>query len=121
MAATRRTAALRHRPPQPSLDPRKEQHPLDYPVRLIRQVCWLARSPTMIEDVQAEFKAAGLAAAVRRHATAAIFDWLIEAVSYQGIADQVAHDYIRRHGTVTWAEIKANLASGMTCPKLTTY
>ena len=75
----------------------------------------------MVEDVQAEFKAAGLRAAVRRHDTAAIFDWLIEAVSYQGIADRVAHDYIRRHGTITWADIEANLAAGITCPKLTTY
>src|SRR5437762_13188734 len=112
---TRATPASRHRPPAPPSDPRQEQHAIAYPVRLIRQVCWIAGSPTMVEDVQAEFKAAGLRAAVRRHDTAAIFDWLIEAVSYQGIADRVAHDYIRRHGTVTWADIEANLAAGITC------
>src|SRR5438067_1253832 len=34
-----------------------------------------------------------------------VFDWLLAALSYQGISDQVAYDYMQKHGRATWAEI----------------
>ena len=41
------------------------------------------------------------------HDTAAIFDWLMRMLSFQGISDAVAEGYMDRHGNVTWAEIEA--------------
>ena len=51
-----------------------------------------------------------LTAAIARRDTAALFDWLVEALSYQGIADRIAYDYMQRHGRARWARIMASLA-----------
>ena len=53
--------------------------------------------------------------------TAAVFDWLIAALSYQGISDQIAYDYMEQHGYVRWNDINEKLARGATCPKLKSY
>ena len=45
----------------------------------------------------------------------------MSALSYQGISDQVAADYIERHGSATWADIDAKVAASPTCPKLQSY
>ena len=50
-----------------------------------------------------------------------MFDWLISALSYQGISDQVATEYMERHGRARWADIDAKVAAGPTCPKLASY
>ena len=42
----------------------------------------------------------------------------MSALSYQGISDQVAYDYMERHGSATWADIDAKVAASPTCPKL---
>src|ERR1700738_1921563 len=43
------------------------------------------------------------------------------ALSYQGISDQVAHDYMERHGRAEWHDIDQKLGQGVSCPKLKTY
>src|SRR3979409_728400 len=53
--------------------------------------------------------------------TAALFDWLMAMVSYQGISDQVASDYMEQHGRTKWGEIERALASKPSCPKLESY
>jgi hypothetical protein len=45
----------------------------------------------------------------------------MSALSYQGISDQVASEYIERHGQAEWADIDAKVAAGATCPKLQSY
>jgi hypothetical protein len=47
-----------------------------------------------------------------------LFDHLVSALSYQGISDQVAEAYIERYGSATWADIRAKLVQGASCPKL---
>ena len=69
--------------------------------------------------LQAE--AEGIPAAIRRHDTATLFDWLIAALSYQGISDQVAAEYMERHGRTQWADIDVKVAANPTCPKLASY
>jgi hypothetical protein len=93
---------------------------IDHAVRLVHGVCCLAGSASLIDDTRAELRADGIATAVRRHDTAALFDWLVAALSYQGISDKVAAEYLERHGSATWADIDAKLA-GPTCPKLKSY
>src|ERR1700732_1553542 len=46
---------------------------------------------------------------------------LMAALSYQGIADQVAYDYMERHGRAEWRDIDQKLSQGVSCPKLKSY
>ena len=75
----------------------------------------------MIDDIRAELRAEGVLSAIRRHDTATLFDWLMAALSYQGISDRVAYDYMERHGRAQWRDIEQKLSAGTTCPKLQSY
>ena len=74
---------------------------IDHAVRVVHSVCCLAGAASLIDDIRADLRAEGIATAIRRHDTATLFDWLISALSYQGISDQVATDYMERHGPAT--------------------
>jgi hypothetical protein len=60
-------------------------------------------------------------AAVRRHDTPVIFNWLLEAVSHQGVSDSIANAYMERHGRVRWHDITEMLADAPSCSKLGSY
>jgi hypothetical protein len=92
----------------------------DYAISLVHRVCCLAGN---LEFLDRHRSAANkrLAAAIERHDTAPLFDWLVEALSYQGIADRIAHDYMKRHGKARWASINASLSRNPSCPKLNSY
>jgi hypothetical protein len=100
---------------------RHKSSAIDHAVRVVHSVCCLAGCASLIDDIRAELRAEGIAAAIRRHDTATLFDWLTSALSYQGISDQVAADYMERHGFATWTDIDAKVAAGPTCPKLKSY
>ena len=55
------------------------------------------------------------------HDSGPIFDWLLTELSYQGIADAVAYDYMQAHGRATWQGIEVGLAQPISCPKLASY
>jgi hypothetical protein len=62
--------------------------------------------------------------AVANRNTPKIFDWLLSAFSYQGISDQVARAYIRKHGNAAWSDIEGGLDAAQLpppCPLLRTY
>ena len=88
---------------------------------MVHGVCCLAGSASLIDDLRAELRAEGVPAAIRRHDTGTLFDWLMAALSYQGISDRVASGYMERHGRARWADIDAKLSRGTTCPKLQSY
>jgi hypothetical protein len=90
---------------------------LDYAVRFIHQVCCFAGSFDLLE----EFRDQALCAAVERHDSAVLFDRLMYDFSFQGISDQIAINYMQRHGQATWRSVRKNLARRPTCPKLKTY
>jgi hypothetical protein len=89
----------------------------DYATRLIHQVCCLAGSFDLLE----EFRDQDLNAAIERHDSAALFDRLMHDFSFQGISDEIAINYMRRHGQATWRSVRRNLARRPTCPKLKSY
>jgi hypothetical protein len=91
--------------------------PLAYAVRIINQVCCLAGSFDLIE----EFRDQALCAAVEGHDSAALFDRLMHDFSFQGISDEIAENYMQRHGQATWRSVRKNLAKRPTCPKLQSY
>jgi hypothetical protein len=90
---------------------------IGYATRLIHQVCCFAGSFDLVE----EFRNQDLSAAVERRDSTVLFDRLIYDFSFQGISDQIAIDYMHRHGQATWRSVRKNLASRPTCPKLQTY
>ena len=90
---------------------------LDHAIRLIHQVCCLAGSFDLLED----FRDQALCAAVDRRDSAALFDRLMHDFSFQGISDEIAANYMRRHGQATWHTVRKNLAKRPACPKLKTY
>src|ERR1700738_1927075 len=94
---------------------------INHAVRLIHAVCGLAGSATWIDDIRADLRADKVQAAIRNRDTAVVFDWLMAALSYQGIADQVAYDYMERHGRAAWRDIEQKLGRGVSCPKLKSY
>ena len=94
---------------------------LDHAVRVVHGVCCLAGSASLIDDLRAELQSEGIPSAIRRHDTAILFDWLVAALSYQGISDRVASGYMERHGRARWRDIEAKLGHGTTCPKLQSY
>jgi hypothetical protein len=94
---------------------------LDQAVRLIHAICGLAGSPSLIDNIRADLTADKVQGGIRHHDTAAVFDWLLAALSYQGISDQVAHDYMAKHGRATWRDIDQKLGRGVSCPRLKSY
>ena len=94
---------------------------LHHAVGIIYRVCCLAGSASLIDDIRADLRAEGVPSAIRRHDTAILFDWLMAALSYQGISDRVAADYMEQHGRATWRDIEAKLGHGVSCPKLQSY
>src|SRR5882724_10832157 len=78
------------------------QTAIDHAVRVIYRICCLAGSASLIDKVRADLHAEGVRAAIRKRDTAVVFDWLIAALSYQGISDQIAYDYMEEHGYVRW-------------------
>jgi hypothetical protein len=118
------TTTLRH--PQSSQQKRtkirkEEGSAINHAVRLIHAVCGLAGSPTLIDEIRADLRAEKVSTAIRNRDTGPAFDWLMAAVSYQGISNQVAHEYMEKHGRATWQQIKQGFNRGASCPKLKSY
>jgi hypothetical protein len=99
----------------------RQRDALDHALRVVHSVCCLAGSASLIDDLRAEPRVEGVPSAIRRHDTGTLFDWLIAALSYQGISDRVASGYMDRHGRARWCDINAKLSRGATCPKLQSY
>src|SRR5258707_14877233 len=85
---------------------------------LIRVICLSAGAASILDDSRVGLARQGVITAVQRHDTAAIFDWLIDALSYQGVADNIAYACMEQHGRVRWRDIAAALAGAPSCPSL---
>jgi hypothetical protein len=94
---------------------------LAYAVQLVHTTCCLVGSASYLDDVRADLRDYGIMRAIKDHDTPALFDWLVEILSYQGISDSVASEYIAQHGNVRWAEIADGLSRTPSCPKLGGY
>ncbi len=105
--------------PPRALDHTLDRSALDHATRLIHRVCCLAGEPDLINEIRTDNTA--IRSAIKERDTPALFDWLMAMLSYQGISDQVAHDYMEQHGQVTWHEIERALANNPSCPKLQSY
>ena len=90
-------------------------------MRLVRRICQIAGAPDLIDDSRVGLAQHGVIAAIRRHDTPLIFEWLVNGFSYQGVSDRIAESYMERHGRVRWHDIAKALTDQPSCPKLTCY
>jgi hypothetical protein len=88
---------------------------------LIRRICEIAGARSLIDDARVGLARQGVIAAVQRHDTPAIFNWLIDALSYQGVSDSIAYGYMEQHGRIRWQDIVAALPDQPSCRKLKGY
>lgn len=65
----------------------------------------LIGSPSYVDDWRSDLRDRGVLDAISDHDTAGLFNVLIEALSFQGIADVIASDYIAQHGNIRWSDI----------------
>lgn len=87
----------------------------------MRRICQVAGAQSLIDDTRVGLAQHGVIAAIRRHDTPVIFDWLLDMVSYQGVSDSIAYGYMERHGRARWHDITNALVGESSCPKLTCY
>ena len=94
---------------------------LEPAARLVRRICRIAGNPRLIDELAEDLAKHGVQSAIQRRDTSGLFDWLFEAISYQGIGNYVAHGYMERHGRVRWDNIAALIERSPPCPKLQSY
>src|ERR1035437_3312944 len=92
-----------------------------YAQRIIHTVCCLAGAASFVDDARDNLVNEGVLGAIEAHNTPVLFDWMVRAFSFQGIADAIAADYLDKHGAVTWDAIATALDAGPVCPKLESY
>jgi hypothetical protein len=92
-----------------------------YAHRIIYTVCCLAGAASFVDDAHDNLVNEGVLGAIEAHNTPVLFDWMMRAFSFQGIADAIAADYMDKHGALTWGAIAADLDAGPACPKLQSY
>lgn len=85
---------------------------------LIHTVCCILGSTSLLDELRSSPSNSLLQRAIEQRDTAALYNWLIDTLSYQGISDAVAFGYMERHGRATWKAIAAYLARRPSCPKL---
>src|SRR5215216_1848609 len=106
--------------PQPK-SARSHQHRMAYATELILQTCRASLDPFYLRRLRTDLTRTGIKAAVATHDTPALFGWLMDLLSYQGVSDAVAWTYMEQHGRITWASIETALNQSPPCPKLKSY
>jgi hypothetical protein len=94
---------------------------LTHATRLILRVCHIAGTAAFIDEAGLGPAGKDVRKAIGGRNTAALFDWLVAALSYQGISDEVAKSFMDRHGLASWHVIESALSRRPTCPKLRSY
>ena len=107
--------------PLPVLPPKftePRQRAIGFATNLILQTCRASPDPTYLKRMRANLTRQGIRTAVAQHDTPALFDWLIEVVSYQGISDSIAWTYMEQHGRVRSADLQAAFEHRPPAPSL---
>ena len=99
----------------------KDDAALSHARRLILRICQLAGTAAFIDEAGLGPGGRDVRKAIRTQNTASLFDQLVIALSYQGISDEVAKNFMDRHGLATWQVIESDLHRGPSCPKLRSY
>ena len=90
-----------------STSARSHQRGMGYATDLIRHACRASPDPFYLRRLRTDLTRTGIKAAVAAHDTPALFGWLMDLLSYQGVSDAVAWAYMEQHGRIAWADIQA--------------
>ena len=101
--------------------PAKNDAALTHARSLILRVCHLAGTEAFIDEAGLGADGKDLRKAIRSRNTPALFDHLVASLSYQGISDEVAKEFMDRYGLASWHVIDSALRRRPSCPKLTSY
>src|SRR5215207_5244284 len=105
----------------PPKSTQSHQQAMAYVADLILQTCRASPEPFYLRRLRTDLARTGIKAAVAAHDPPALFGWLMDVLSYQGVSDAVAWTYMEQHGRITWAGIETALNKNPPCPKLTGY
>ena len=70
------------------------------------------RSGIPFARIRHECEVQGIQDAVQRHDSAAIFDWLLEKMQYQGMSDANVNRFLTANPTATWSELREGVGGG---------
>lgn len=87
-------------------------------LRHIDAICNIAHATEAFVSSRGEFNSKILRRAIRRRDNAAIYNWLMDTLSYQGVSNSAVDTILARDGNVTWDAIEASLRTPPACPKL---
>jgi hypothetical protein len=88
---------------------------------LLARICSLSAGPSYFAGLHHRLAQRGIVAAVRLHDTPALFGWLVEILSLQGISDAAAFTFMDQHGRARWEDVAHGLQNQPTCRKLTSH
>src|SRR4051812_37660451 len=88
---------------------------------LLVGLCRLAAEPSYFPGLHHRLAQRGIVAVVRAHDTPALFGWLVEGLSFQGISDAAALTFMDQHGRASWEDVARSLQNQPGCPKLTSH
>jgi len=77
--------------------------------------------PALLDDVRLTLEEQGVMRAVAARDSAAIYDWLVEIIQYQGISDANAAAFTVRHGRLGWGDVASGMTAAPVCPRLRSY
>lgn len=92
-----------------------------FAANLIELVCRASASSDHPLQASIDSNDARIRRILRTEDTPALFDWMMESFSFQGISDSVAGSYLETYGNATWRQIKTQLARRPSCPLLGSY
>jgi hypothetical protein len=91
-----------------------------YAINTVETVTWLAGRPDYFDELGEAGKDHDLFGSISRSRSPRVFDWLMAALSYQGISDAVARSYMATHERPCWGKIARGIKSS-SCPLLKSY
>src|SRR3954449_7303373 len=93
--------------------PTQRQLPLSNQTRF--SICSLASHPSYFTSLHHRLAKRGIVAAGRVHDTPALFGWLVEVLSLQGISDAAAFTFMDQHGRAQWEDVARSLRDQPAC------
>ena len=91
-----------------------------YAINTVETVTWLAGRPDYFDELGEAGKDHDLFGSISRSGSSRVFDWLMAAMSYQGISDAVARSYMATHERPRRVKIARGVKSS-SCPLLKSY
>ena len=91
-----------------------------YAINTVETVTWLAGRPDYFDELGEAGKDHDLFGSIGRSRSSRVFDWLMAALSYQGISDAVARSYMATHERPRRVKIARGVKSS-SCPLLKSY